>query len=181
MIVMDYLKNRSLEELIMHDRVTLNKAQIVKLALDVAKGLKYLHSCNTIHRDLKCSNVLLYEHKTRAKLSDFCTVRVISKSSKAKTVVGTIGYMAPEVLQDLPFDSRADVYSFGALLFQMITMTPLPLIFVEKVRAKKIKSVVADKQLQKLIIKCCKTEPSNRPSVDACIDELKQTLEKLTK
>ncbi len=70
---------------------------------------------------------------------------------------------------------------FGALLYQMVTMTPLPMIFFQTARSMKIKSAVTDKPLQKLIVKCCKTEPSQRPSIDECIAELKHMLDKLSK
>lgn len=61
MLVMEYMKNGSLEDLLFRDKVTLTREEITRLALDVAKGLNYLHSLNPkiIHRDLKGANVLV--------------------------------------------------------------------------------------------------------------------------
>lgn len=135
LILMEYMKNGSLDDLLFKDKVTLSLSEVVQLALDIAKGLNYLH-CLTpkiIHRDLKSANVLvgflqilskfcasitnfallckLYHNKKRAKLSDFGTARLLSSSAAANTVIGTLGFIAPEVLQQAPYNEKADVYS----------------------------------------------------------------------
>eukprot|EP00029_Vermamoeba_vermiformis_P011935 TRINITY_DN673_c0_g1_i2.p1 TRINITY_DN673_c0_g1~~TRINITY_DN673_c0_g1_i2.p1 ORF type:complete len:782 (+),score=23.84 TRINITY_DN673_c0_g1_i2:51-2396(+) len=175
LIVMEYMKNRSLDDLLFKDRLTLSRSEVVQLALDIAKGLNYLH-CLTpkiIHRDLKSANVLLYHDKKRAKVSDFGTARFLHSSSAANTVIGTFGFIAPEVLQESPYTEKADVYSFGALLFEMMTNTHLPVIFEEHNRIKKIEELVSDPQLKDLIVECCRADPNSRPTIRHCIDTLK--------
>jgi tRNA A-37 threonylcarbamoyl transferase component Bud32 len=174
MIVMEYMENGSLEDLLNREKVPISREDVVQISLDVANGLIYLHQRNIIHRDLKSANVLLYANKKRAKLSDFGTARFLTKSSKANTVIGTIGFMAPEMLQNMPYNEQADVYSFGALIFQMITTRSLPIIFAELDREAKIKSVVNDIELQEFIIACCKTDPTQRPTTRQCVDTLKR-------
>eukprot|EP00029_Vermamoeba_vermiformis_P006893 TRINITY_DN2828_c0_g3_i2.p1 TRINITY_DN2828_c0_g3~~TRINITY_DN2828_c0_g3_i2.p1 ORF type:complete len:466 (+),score=55.45 TRINITY_DN2828_c0_g3_i2:188-1399(+) len=176
MLVMEYMKNGSLEDLLFRDKIKLTREEITRLALDVAKGLNYLHSLNPkiIHRDLKGANVLLYHNKKRAKISDFGTARLLNTSSAANTVIGTFGFIAPEVLQQAPYNEKADIYSFGVLLFEMISNTHLAVIFEEEKRIGRISEAVEDPQFKQLIINCCRTDPIGRPSIRRCIEILKQ-------
>jgi serine/threonine protein kinase len=175
LILMEYMKNGSLDDLLFKDKVTLSLSEVVQLALDIAKGLNYLH-CLTpkiIHRDLKSANVLLYHNKKRAKLSDFGTARLLRSSSAANTVIGTLGFIAPEVLQQAPYNEKADVYSFGVLLYEMVTNTHLPIIFEQDTRFKKIHESVDDSTIKDIIIDCFRTDPNQRPTIRQCIDKLK--------
>jgi predicted Ser/Thr protein kinase len=175
MLVMEYLENGSLEDLLKRNKRPLTIRDAVQIALDVAEGLHYLHQQKIIHRDLKSANVLLYDNNKRAKLSDFGTARIFDKSSKASSVVGTIGYMAPEVLQELRYNAQADVYSFGVLLYHMLSTKNLPAIVKDSVHlVEKIESDVKDIEFQELIIKCCKLEPESRPTIEYCIGSLKR-------
>ena len=56
----------------------------------------------------------LYRNKTRAKISDFGTARLLHDQSVASTVVGTLGYIAPEILQQQPYDEKVDIFSYVA-------------------------------------------------------------------
>ncbi|GMG98961.1 hypothetical protein Nepgr_000801 [Nepenthes gracilis] len=94
----------------------------MKIALDVARGLQYLHEhCNplVIHRDLKSSNILL-DADFNAKLSDFglaVSDRVQNKNIKLS---GTLGYVAPEYLLDGKLTDKTDVYAFGVVLLELL-------------------------------------------------------------
>lgn len=93
--------------------------EYLPLALDIANGMAYLHSRQVIHRDLKPSNVLLnLDH--RAKISDF-GMSVANPGEELTAETGTYRYMAPEVIRHESYSSNADVYSFGILLWQLIT------------------------------------------------------------
>lgn len=174
MLVMEYHENGSLEDLLREKGVKLSRGNVVQIALDIAEGLKYLHEQKIIHRDLKSANVLLFDNKTRAKLTDFGTARIFSNSSKATTIIGTLGFMAPEVFEDKPYNSKADVYSFGVVIYHMLTNTILPFVRTEADLEAKVGSKVQDRFFQKFITDCCKIEPNHRPTIQECIDQLKK-------
>ncbi|XP_057451616.1 probable serine/threonine-protein kinase PBL9 isoform X2 [Lotus japonicus] len=97
----------------------------VKVALDAAKGLAFLHSAETkvIYRDFKTSNVLLDSNYT-AKLSDFGLAKdgpTGDKSHVSTRVMGTYGYAAPEYLATGHLTAKSDVYSFGVVLLEMLS------------------------------------------------------------
>lgn len=95
----------------------------MKIALDVARGLEYLHeACNppVIHRDLKSSNILL-DSKFNAKLSDFGLAITDGPNSKNNIKLsGTLGYVAPEYLLDGKLTDKSDVYAFGVVLLELL-------------------------------------------------------------
>mmetsp|Transcript_13879 Transcript_13879/g.16998 ORF Transcript_13879/g.16998 Transcript_13879/m.16998 type:complete len:1403 (+) Transcript_13879:63-4271(+) len=93
--------------------------EYLPIALDIANGMAYLHSRNVIHRDLKPSNILLSENN-RAKVSDF-GMSVANTGQELTAETGTYRYMAPEVIRHESYSSNADVYSFGLVLWQLIT------------------------------------------------------------
>ena len=94
--------------------------EYLPIALDIANGMAYLHSQAILHRDLKPSNVLLTNNK-RAKISDFgMSVALTGQELTAET--GTYRWMAPEVIKHESYSSNADVYSFGIVLWQLITV-----------------------------------------------------------
>lgn len=92
--------------------------EYLPIALDIANGMAYLHSRSVIHRDLKPSNVLLM--LGRAKVSDF-GMSIADCGQELTAETGTYRYMAPEVIRHESYSSNADVYSFGILLWQLIT------------------------------------------------------------
>ncbi|KAL0371031.1 UNVERIFIED_CONTAM: putative serine/threonine-protein kinase PBL3 [Sesamum angustifolium] len=97
----------------------------MQIALDIARGLSFLHSLNAniIYRDLKASNVLI-DSKFHAKLSDFGLARKGPSgdgSHVSTRVVGTIGYAAPEYVASGRLTSKSDVYSFGVVLLELLS------------------------------------------------------------
>ncbi|OQR84511.1 protein kinase [Achlya hypogyna] len=96
---------------------TYSKVQVLS---DVIAGLAYLHELHVIHRDLKAKNVLLgaqYE----AKLSDFGTSRQVVLDATMTAEIGTIAWIAPEILKGDRYSESADMYSFGVLLSEVDT------------------------------------------------------------
>ncbi|KAK1277991.1 putative receptor protein kinase TMK1 [Acorus gramineus] len=97
----------------------------LSIALDVARGVEYLHSLahqSFIHRDLKPSNILLDEH-LKAKVSDFGLVRLApdGKCSVETRLAGTFGYLAPEYAVTGRVTTKVDMFSFGVVLMELIT------------------------------------------------------------
>ncbi|ETW09747.1 TKL protein kinase, variant [Aphanomyces invadans] len=94
---------------------TVSKLQIL---WDVVAGLEYLHGFHVIHRDLKAKNVLLGD-QYEAKLSDFGTSRSTVGDATMTAEVGTIAWIAPEVLKGQKYSVSADMYSFGVLMSEV--------------------------------------------------------------
>ncbi|CAA0833116.1 Cysteine-rich receptor-like protein kinase 2 [Striga hermonthica] len=127
LLVYEFLQNQSLDHFIF-DPIrgkTLNWEKRFEIIIGTAEGLVYLHE-NTkiriIHRDIKASNILL-DSRFRAKIADFGLARSFQddKSHITTGIAGTLGYMAPEYLAHGKLTEKADVYSFGVLLLEIVT------------------------------------------------------------
>ena len=101
--------------------------QKLKILQEIAKGMIFLHSNNYIHRDLKSLNILLSSEvnlpndNIQLKISDFGLSRMLSDDSFMTGQLGTCHWMAPEVLNSSSYTNKADVYSFGIVMYEVIT------------------------------------------------------------
>ena len=117
-IIMEHIDGPSLRQLM--DEKPLPPNQAIHIALDVCRGLGAAHECNIIHRDIKPQNILLTSNLT-AKISDFGVARILETANEyAGTITGTRKYMSPEQY-DGNYDHRADLYSTGLTLYEMLT------------------------------------------------------------
>jgi response regulator RpfG family c-di-GMP phosphodiesterase len=125
--VMEYLPGQDLEALI-HDNGPIAPEKACQLAHQIADALLEAHRQKLIHRDIKPSNILVTPEWS-AKLLDFGLARTRARMTEPGSVLGTLGYMAPEQAQDATtVDERADIYSLGATLFWALTgQDPFPL------------------------------------------------------
>lgn len=120
-IVTEYAKGGSVRQF-------LNKRQnrsvplklAVKQALDVARGMEYVHELNLIHRDLKSDNLLISSDRS-IKIADFGVARIEVQTEGMTPETGTYRWMAPEMIQHRPYTQKVDVYSFGIVLWELIT------------------------------------------------------------
>ncbi|KAK1259704.1 Serine/threonine-protein kinase HT1 [Acorus gramineus] len=157
-VVVEYLPGGTLKNfLIKNRRKKLAYKVVIQLALDLSRGLSYLHSRRIVHRDVKTENMLLTVQRT-LKIADFGVARVEAQNPKDMTgETGTLGYMAPEVLDGKPYNRRCDVYSFGICLWEVYCCDmPYPdLSFAE------VSSAVVRQNLRPEIPRCCPSALAN--------------------
>ncbi|KAJ7981475.1 putative Kinase [Quillaja saponaria] len=125
-LVYDYMVNGSLDNWIFYsdDAMMLSWEQRINILKGVAHGLVYLHEgseLKVLHRDIKASNVLL-DKDMNARLGDFGLARIYHREQMASTtqVIGTVGYMAPELVRTGRASALTDVFGFGVLLLEVI-------------------------------------------------------------
>ncbi|XP_051136148.1 calcium/calmodulin-regulated receptor-like kinase 1 [Andrographis paniculata] len=123
MLIYVYMSRGSLASHLYDEKLEpLNWELRVQIALDVAKGLEYLHDGAVppvIHRDIKSSNILL-DQSMRARVADFGLSREEMVSKQVSNVRGTFGYLDPEYISTRSFTKKSDVYSYGILVFELI-------------------------------------------------------------
>ncbi|CAJ0962983.1 unnamed protein product, partial [Mesorhabditis belari] len=119
-IVMEFCSNGQLNELLKSTELTPSK-RWVDMAQQVASGMEYLHRNKIVHRDLKSPNILAAGDGTM-KISDFGTSQKWNKMNSAlMSFCGTVSWMAPEMIKKDPCSEKVDVWSFGVVLWEMIT------------------------------------------------------------
>ncbi|KAF8051648.1 hypothetical protein N665_1686s0004 [Sinapis alba] len=157
-VVVEYVAGGTLKKfLIKKYRSKLPIKDVIQLALDLARGLNYLHSKAIVHRDVKSENMLLEPNKT-LKIADFGVARVEAQNPQDMTgETGTLGYMAPEVLEGKAYNRKCDVYSFGVCLWEIYCcdMPYADTSFAE------ISHAVVHKNLRPEIPKCCPQSVAN--------------------
>lgn len=123
-IVMEYCGGGSLSDLTQKGTHSMKEEEIRHLTASVLLGINYLHGHKKIHRDIKAGNVLM-TNSGMAKLADFgVSAQLDSTLSKRKTIIGTPFWMAPEVIQELYYDGRADIWSLGITCIEMAEGQP---------------------------------------------------------
>ena len=124
LLVYEYMSNGSLAKFLFESERKPSWEEKTRIALNVARGILYLHEeCETqiIHCDIKPENILMDEHKC-AKIADFGLAKLLmpNQTRTYTGIRGTRGYVAPEWHGNLPITAKADVYSFGIMLFEII-------------------------------------------------------------
>jgi len=184
-IVLEYCEMGSLWTLLHFSKKDLPWKYRKQIALDIAKGVNYLHSFPTplLHRDLKSLNILLDNNLT-AKLADFGWARLKETIMTGK--IGTYQWMAPEVISSNKYTEKADVYSYGVILWEIamrkppyygIEVTEVARKVVNQNLRPSIKESDAPTCWVSLMKKCWNKDPNQRPSFTQIIHELNKIKE----
>jgi eukaryotic-like serine/threonine-protein kinase len=125
-LVMEFVPGETLQQKL--DRCgPLEVSEVLRIGRQVAEGLAAAHACDLIHRDVKPGNILLEGGSHKAKITDFGLARAADDASISQSgvIAGTPMYMAPEQALGHKIDQRADLFSFGSVLYQMVSGRPL--------------------------------------------------------
>ena len=184
-IVMELVAGKTLDALI--PRHGMRFGEVLRIAIPLADALAAAHGAGIVHRDLKPANVMVtpegvvkvldfglakLTQAETASSEDDTTLDAQAKLSRPGTVAGTPAYMSPEQASGRPVDARSDIFSFGALLYEMVTgrrpfgggSTAEMLAALLKEQPRPPSEVVTDvpKELERIILRCLRKEPERR-------------------
>lgn len=130
-IAMEYVAGKALDQIVPRRGMRISEA--LKSAVQIADGLARAHAAGIVHRDLKPANIMVDEHGL-VKIVDFGVAKLIEcniaqndptatigMKTEEGTIVGTVSYMSPEQAEGKIVDARSDIFSFGAVLYEMVT------------------------------------------------------------
>lgn len=128
-IIMEYCRRGDLMTLLKSVNFHMDIKMAISVCISIANGLLFLHENNIYHRDLKPENILIANDDDasgdlQVKIADF-GVSKHSTDSLMKSAIGTLNYMAPELLQFREYDGSVDIWSFGCLAYEIFTGSQL--------------------------------------------------------
>ncbi|XP_061346017.1 serine/threonine-protein kinase STY17-like isoform X1 [Gastrolobium bilobum] len=180
-IVTEFMSRGSVYDFLHKQKGVFKLPSLLKVAIDVSKGMNYLHQNNIIHRDLKTANLLMDENEL-VKVADFGVARVQTQSGVMTAETGTYRWMAPEVIEHKPYDQKADVFSFGIALWELLT-GELPYSYLTPLQAavgvvqKGLRPTIPKNthpRLSELLQRCWQQDPVERPDFSEIIEILQQ-------
>jgi serine/threonine protein kinase len=185
-IAMEYVEGGTLEDYLQGE--PMDWADVVNMTLGIADALREAHQHGLIHRDVKPANIMLPQ-RDWPLLTDFGLVKIPDEVSITMTgvVIGTPAYIAPELALGKKANHRADIYSLGVVMFEMITgrwpfMFDNPNLLMlahisEAVPAPRELNPACPPNLEKVILKCLEKSPDDRyPDMQTMIDALSKIL-----
>ncbi|KAB2602637.1 serine/threonine-protein kinase [Pyrus ussuriensis x Pyrus communis] len=185
-IVTEYMSGGSVYDYLHKQKGVFKLPSLLKVAIDVSKGMTYLHQNNIIHRDLKAANLLMDENEV-VKVADFGVARVKSQSGVMTAETGTYRWMAPEVIEHKAYDHKADIFSFGVVLWELLT-GKLPYEYLTPLQAavgvaqKGLRPTIPKNtppKLAELLEKCWQQDPASRPDFSEIIEILQALAEQV--
>ena len=201
-IAMEFVPGRTLDRIIPSRGLGLNEA--VDYAMQIGDALTAAHAAGIVHRDLKPSNVVVTE-QGRIRILDFGLAKLLDPSGRAMweqgatdtdaalvtaqgAIMGTVAYMSPEQAEGKVVDARTDIFSFGSVLYEMVTGqrafqgdTPLSAVTAvlreEPQQISQVREGVP-RELERVIVRCLRKDPSRRwqsmADVTIALRELKE-------
>jgi Tol biopolymer transport system component/predicted Ser/Thr protein kinase len=201
-IAMEYVEGKTLDQLIPRKGMRID--EVLKIGAEIADALAAAHSIGIIHRDVKPSNIIVGD-QGRVKVLDFGLAKLTETAPAASTqttaaapvltredrIVGTVAYMSPEQAQAGKVDARSDIFSFGSLLYEMVTgrrafegpsvISTLSAILHLDPRPVAETVVDVPPELQRLIARCLRKAPERRfqsiADVSVVLKELREDLQ----
>ncbi|CAK9225432.1 unnamed protein product [Sphagnum troendelagicum] len=182
-IITEFCPRGSLYRLLHRPNRELDEKRRIRMALDVVKGMNYLHRCSppVVHRDLKSPNLLVDKNWT-VKVCDFGLSRLKHNAFlSSKSSAGTPEWMAPEVLRNELSDEKSDIYSFGVILWELSTlqqpwtgMNPIQVVGAVGFQHRRLPIPDnVDPAIANIIQACWRMDPRQRPSFSEIMQELK--------
>lgn len=189
-MIMEYVQGETLD-LHLRRNGAMHWAEATRLVCQVLKGLEHAHQMGIVHRDIKPANIIITDDGV-PKLMDFGIARILetARLTRVGHLVGTLEYISPEQVAGKETDSRSDLYSLGAVFYEMLT-SRLP--FKKNTDYELIKAQIEEKPealrrinpdipsgLEKAVLKMLHKKPGKRFSdAAACCDALERVLSKL--
>ena len=119
-IVMEYCEGQTLRKIV--EKETLSIRKVLDIAVQICEGLTIAHEKGIVHRDIKSDNIMLTP-RGQVKIMDFGLAKLkgATKLTQSRTTLGTASYMSPEQAQREEVDHRSDIFSFGVVLYELLT------------------------------------------------------------
>ena len=144
--------------------------------IQILRGLSDLTRFKIMHRDIKPANIFISQDMKSVKIGDMNVSKVV-KADLTRTQIGTPSYLAPEVWENRPYDSRCDVFSLGCCMYEMAALRlPFEARSMDELKAKikngAIQSMPSNytEDLRSIIIKCLTKNPTARPSAEKLLN-----------
>ena len=193
-IIMEYCSNRDLKNFIekyKSDNKFIDQSIINSIVLDICSGLKEIHKNNIIHRDLKPENIFISKDNI-FKIGDFGISKKLEGTKHAKTGgIGTMSYMAPELLNGQKYDNKVDIWALGCIIYELFTLEQCfdfndsnLIAMVNKINKGEHGKINLNKyssDWQDLIDSLLQTDPKNRPNIEEVYNKVNELKEKISK
>ena len=176
-LVTEIMRPGSLLTFLRSNKGALEDQVLLQMAIEISKGMTYLHSHFFIHRDLRADTILLDENNT-CKIAQFNYVKKVDEDTHTYTAAGTeriaVKWAPPEALLQGIFSTRSDVWSFGIMLYEIVTYGSMPYSGMTNVdtvkrvaegyRMPRPDSTYCPEEVYKIMLKCWDKKPDERPS-----------------